>query len=41
MQLGLATVASPQAEDLSFGAIGHVDYALEPPTLHDGTADGP
>ena len=40
MQLGLAAVASPEAQDFGFGTVGHVDDAFEPPTLHDGAADG-
>ena len=41
MQLSLTAVASPQAEDFGFGAVGHVDDAFEPPAFDDGPADGP
>lgn len=40
VQLGLAAVASPEAEDLGLWAVGHVDDALEPPALDDGAAHG-
>ena len=41
MQLCLASVAPPQAEDLVLGRVGHVDEAFEPPALDDDTVDAP
>ena len=41
MQLGLAAITSPEAEDFSFWTVGHVDDAFEPPAFHDGATDGP
>lgn len=40
MQLGLAPIAAPQAEQLGLGRVGHVDQPLIPPALHNGAIDG-
>ena len=40
MQVCLATVALPQAQNFGLGAVGHVDDAFIPPVLDDGSADG-
>ena len=41
VQLRLPAITTPQAENFSFGAVGHVNDPLEPPTLHDGAANRP
>lgn len=41
MKLGLTAISSPQAENLRFRAVRHVDHTLKPPPLDDGAAYGP
>ena len=41
VQLCLASVTAPQAEDLVLGRVGHVDESLEPPALNDDALDAP